>query len=334
MFFLEKYLPIYKIGKFIDVGIFGTNSYVQLDYNKENLVLIEQLVSSGVEIEDIMNNQLYKVLYSNGLLKNYETYLEDDHSVRNALFMDFMKIDHVRFSNIFKNKILIFGAGAAGGIIAYLLVQFGYKNITIVDDDIVEISDIYKTVIYKKQDINTHKVSALKKYIADNFDINICTIISSPRSKVEIASVIESEKPDLIIKACDPDLSFRYYLNEICFDKVIPFIYMSYSFDRVNIGPFFVPGLTKSDKELEISFMNTCGEEYTFLNHQKLFSDYTIHPSISFNINILASIILKEIIFFHMEKFEYVFSLNKEVFFFPLTMRVFFKDLDKINNLQ
>ena len=115
--------------------------------------------------------------------------------------------------------------------------------------------------------------------------------------------MIEDEKPCLIIKACDPDLSFRYYLNEICFELGIPFVYMSYSFDRINVGPFFVPGKTKSDEVLENHLIKTVGKEYTFLNHKKLFSNYIVHPSVSFNINILANIILKEVIFFHLKKY-------------------------------
>ncbi len=332
MLYLKKHLPIYRIGKFIDIGNIGTNFFLQLNYCTETLVLLERLVLHGIELESIKENPIFEKLYSKGLLNSYESFSFDEKSIRNLLFMDFLEIDPKNLKKIFNQKILIFGAGAAGGIIAYLLVQFGYKNITIVDDDTVEISDIYKTLIYKKQDIDKHKVLALKKTIKENFDINIRTIISSPKKKENISSVIEHEKPNLIIKACDPDLSFRYYLNEVCFKIGIPFVYMSYSFDRINIGPFFVPGMTKSDEVLENYFTKTMGAEYTFLNHQKLFPNYTVHPSISFNINILANIVLKEIVFFHLKKFEFVFSLNREVFFFPLTMRVFYKDLNVLSD--
>ncbi len=332
MLYLKKYLPIYRIGQYIDIGNVGTNNFIQLDYCSEILVLLDQLVSHGIEAENIISNVLYEKLHSKGLLKNYESSISDEKSLRNMLYMDFLKIDPKDFENMLDKRILIFGAGAAGGIIAYLLVQFGYMNITVVDDDIVKMSDVYKTVIYRRQDIENQKVIALKRNIEENFDISIKTIISSPKSYEEIFSVIEDERPDLIIKACDPDLSFRYYLDKICFNKGIPFIYMSYSFDRINIGPFFVPGLTKSDKDLEKYFTKTSGKDYTYLNHQKLFSNSTIHPSISFNINILANIILKEIVFFHLKKFEYVFSLNREVFFYPLTMKVYFLDLGKLSN--
>jgi hypothetical protein len=244
--------------------------------------------------------------------------------------MDFLKVDHEKINDVFKKKILIFGAGAAGGTLSYLMAQFGYNQIVVIDDDLVEISDIYKTSIFKREGIGQPKVVFLEKCIYENFGIKIKTIVSSPNENEHITSLIKEESPDLIIKACDPDLSFRYYLNEICFKIGVPFIYMSYSYDRINIGPFFVPGTTKSDVDIEKNFTKTFGDDYKYLNHKKLFSKYTIHPSVSFNINILANIILKEIFFFHLRRLEYVFSLNKEVFFFPLTMRVFFKDLNKL----
>jgi hypothetical protein len=105
---------------------------------------------------------------------------------------------------------------------------------------------------------------------------------------------------------------------------------MSYALERLNIGPLFIPGTTASDSEIEKISINNLGKHFSFLNHKKLFSNYTIHPSISFNINILSSLVLKEIIFYLLGMHEYSLTINKEVFFVPLTCKVFFRDLSKL----
>ena len=301
----------------------------EIKYSYENIKNIEKLVVEGIEIVDVKSIKLFTELYKSNLLTEYSSLDISNPYIRNIFYLDFLKIN-INYSEILSKKILVFGAGAVGCNISYLLAQFGYKNVIVIDDDRVEESDIYKTLIYRRSDIGQFKVDSLRICIESNFAISIETFIDSPKKQSEISSYVELLKPDLIIKACDPNLSFRYYLNEICFGMKIPFVYMSYSFERINIGPFFVPGLTKSDKEIEFDFSKKFGNSYSYLGHEKLFSDYTIHPSVSFNINILSNIMLKEILFFHLNKFEFVFSLNKEVFFFPLTMKVFYKDLSKL----
>ena len=106
---------------------------------------------------------------------------------------------------------------------------------------------------------------------------------------------------------------------------------MSYAFERVNIGPLFIPGKTESDSEIEKITTKNLGKQFSFLNHKKLFTDYTIHPSISFNINILAGLVLKETIFYLLGKFEYSHTINREVFFTPLTYKVYFRDIPSDN---
>lgn len=331
-YLLKNYYPIYKIGPYIDIGIVGSEKFVQIEHNTQNFSLIYQALSEGFSDGDVEKSDVLRQLSDKGLMVKYQPISHLPVSERHAKFFEFIGIEREETEAALGKKILIFGAGAAGATIAYLLAQFGYRRIFVVDNDIVELSDMEKTLIYRREDVNMSKVNALKHCIHLNFGFFIEVLESSPDNRNELSEVIDDVNPDLIVKACDPDLSFRYYLNQICFLKSIPFIHMSYSFERINIGPFFVPGVTKSDSEIELNFTKMCGPEYRFLNHRKLFQDSTVHPSTSFNINILAGIILKEIIFFHLNRHQYVYCLNKEVFFFPLSMRVLYRSLNDLNN--
>ena len=64
---------------------------------------------------------------------------------------------------IINAKVLIVGAGGLGCSIAEFLVRAGIGNIGIIDDDLVNISNIHRQSLYDMGDINTAKVISAKK---------------------------------------------------------------------------------------------------------------------------------------------------------------------------
>lgn len=290
--------------------------YTDSNYNK-----VIELVISGISMFDIRKNQMYAEMYQKEMLVDFDEY-KDNFNNRNKLFFNFKKQRYISKKKL-NSIILIFGAGAAGSTIAILLAQFGFNNIVVVDDDIVQQSDIEKTMVFRKEHFDRKKIDCIREIIYDNFSHDTQTLFNRPNSKREINEVVARCKPDLVIKACDPSLGFRINLNEICFQNNIPFIQMSYSFDRINIGPFFIPGITSCDNYFNDFVKKQKGKEYDFLNHEKLFSDYTVHPSTSFNINILSNFVFVELMFFFMDKYEFVKSLSRIIFYYPLMMKFY-----------
>ena len=64
---------------------------------------------------------------------------------------------------IINAKVLIVGAGGLGCSIAEFLVRAGIGNIGIIDDDLVNISNIHRQSLYDMGDINTAKLISEKK---------------------------------------------------------------------------------------------------------------------------------------------------------------------------
>lgn len=62
-------------------------------------------------------------------------------------------------------NILIFGAGAIGTHISWGLVSMGIKNITIVDYDEIELSNLNRQLFYKITDVGKSKIEVLKKIL-------------------------------------------------------------------------------------------------------------------------------------------------------------------------
>ena len=304
---LKRYATVQCLTTKIAIsGCYGHGD-LYIENTSENLSILTRLqTEEGISIDDSGSYSLLGILLEKGLL-------EDGHChdmKRNELYYEYLNYD---FKQVCDKKILVFGAGAAGGTITYLLAQQGFTNITCLDGDVVEISDVDKTTIYDAKDIGVAKVEALQKRISTNFGQTI-NILPSYLKDIENAfTIMEEVKPDLVVYAIDPHPSYKLALNEYCVEHNISIIHAGYSYERILYGPFVVPGKTSCMKGYNEYWKRRTRGEMDFSKLRSLSDSYLIHPSISFNINILSNLVVKEIIFGLGGKFEWVQSLNKQI---------------------
>lgn len=313
-FTLKKHIAIHKFEETILVGS-GVN-VVRFPKNDAVYNVLETLYSEGVDEVAISDSSVLKALYENDYLEEVCSKNISDLEIRNQLYLDFLNLPFPK--DYLEKKILIFGAGGGGSIICYLLSQWGFKNVFILDDDIVEESDISKTLIFQKEDCGKKKIQVLKEKILENFSLRITPLEKKIKSKQELNDTILNTCPDFIVYAMDPQPIFKIYLNEICFDKNIPFIIGAYSYQHVRIGPLCSPNETSCLLAME-SFLDKVGS--SMIRNKQLFKQYYTHPSVAFNIQILGGMIFKEILFFLTKNMDQVISLGKVITLNPLNLK-------------
>ena len=304
-YYLKKYLPIVKTETKLKVGV--RKEYIERPYNDDDVLLLEKLIKKGISKKEIENTTLYSEMYANGML------CDTLDQSRKEMFFEYM--GHKIKPEILDTRILVLGAGGMGSTTAFLLAQFGFKHIAVSDFDIVEDSEIEKMVVYRAEHKGMTKLDALKEIIESNFPH--CTV-ETKTCKVkcyeDLEELIEWSNPKLVIKAMDPrDVGFRLWLNEICYSRGIAFMSNTYSFQFIRFGPFCIPGVTPCDNCYKLWVAEKYGSEYNFEKMYKLFHDYTVHPSISFNINIASNLSLKDIIFYLLGEYDYVTSLARVI---------------------
>lgn len=119
-------------------------------------------------------------------------------------------------------KIFIAGAGGLGSPISIYLAAAGIGRIVLVDNDVVELSNLNRQILYWEKDVGKSKALSAKEKLREmNSDISIEAI---PETLDEDNASSLVEDADLIIDAMD-NFDTRYLLNKIALVKNIPFIH-------------------------------------------------------------------------------------------------------------
>ena len=99
-------------------------------------------------------------------------------------------------------NILIVGIGGVGGYVLESLVRSGINNITVVDYDVIEPTNLNRQIITSLDNIGNYKVDeALKRYKSINPDINL-DIYKTFLDESNISD-INILKYDYVVDACD-----------------------------------------------------------------------------------------------------------------------------------
>ena len=83
-------------------------------------------------------------------------------------------IGEENFNKINKSKILLVGVGGVGSFSYEALIRSGFQNITIIDGDIIEITNLNRQLVAKLDTLNMNKVDVAKdKALKINENIKI-----------------------------------------------------------------------------------------------------------------------------------------------------------------
>lgn len=106
------------------------------------------------------------------------------------------------FKKIQNTSILLVGVGGVGGYSLEALIRSGFLNITIIDGDIIDITNLNRQIIATNENIGLSKVlEAKKRALNINGMANIKTV-NTYLTKDNFDTYI-NEKYDFIIDACD-----------------------------------------------------------------------------------------------------------------------------------
>jgi len=141
-------------------------------------------------------------------------------------------------SKLLKARVLIVGAGGLGSPAAFYLAAAGIGTIGLIDNDVVDISNLQRQIIHFTKDINEPKVdSAAEKMKALNPDVQVKTYKELIRAD-NIMDIIGEY--DFVIDGTD-NFATKFLINDACVFGKIPFSHggiLRYDGQTITVNPW------------------------------------------------------------------------------------------------
>ena len=194
-------------------------------------------------------------------------------------------IGSTNLEKIKNTKILLVGIGGVGGFTLEALVRTGFLNITIIDGDIIEESNLNRQIITNQENIGNLKVEeAINRYTSIN-KVNI-KAIDVMLTKDNFKEYI-NEHYDYIIDACD-DLAIKVELVRYARKNNIKIISALGTGKKLNSAYLEITTLAKTENDpLARKFRSMIRQANLDLNIPVVFSK---EASINTN-NVIGSVI-------------------------------------------
>jgi len=111
-----------------------------------------------------------------------------------------------------KIRVLQIGAGGLGSPFALYIVAAGIKELTILDNDVLSISNLQRQILYKESQIGIEKVLAAKESLTTlNSEVEINTF----NEYVDETSIVKYiENKDFIVD-CSDNFKTKFLVNEV-----------------------------------------------------------------------------------------------------------------------
>jgi len=142
-----------------------------------------------------------------------ESELSDQQLLRYSRQIMLPQLDVSGQQRLLDARVLILGAGGLGCPLALYLASSGVGHITIVDDDVVELSNLQRQILYSDTDVGRLKAEVVCERLAVvNPEVTVNAICQRPNSE-DLSRLIK--EVDLVLDGTD-NFTSRYQHNRAC----------------------------------------------------------------------------------------------------------------------
>ena len=179
--------------------------------------------------------------------------------------------------NKLKNSnVIVFGIGGVGGHVCEMLVRAGVGSITIVDFDVVDITNINRQVIALNSVVGKPKVDVMEQRLLDiNPNLNITKI--NDRVSIDNVNEILSTNYNFVVDAID-SVTNKIDLIVCAHNKGLNIVSAMGAGNRTQIPYFEVSDIYKTYNDGLAKIMRKKLKEKNIENHTVVFSKLTATP--------------------------------------------------------
>ncbi len=145
--------------------------------------------------------------------------MNEERYLRNIILSEIREVGQEK---LLQAKVLVIGVGGLGSPAIYYLAAAGVGNIGVVDDDVVELSNLQRQIIHNQNDLGRKKVESAKEKINllnDDVKIDIHPIRINHQNLTDLV-----QNYDFILDATD-NFPTRFVINQVCHQQKKPLIF-------------------------------------------------------------------------------------------------------------
>lgn len=147
--------------------------------------------------------------------------MEDKQLLRYSRQIMLPQIDVEGQEKLLTSRVLIIGMGGLGSPIAMYLTAAGVGHLVLVDDDVVELSNLQRQIAHGTSDIGLSKVESAKQTLENlNSEIKITTYAERLEGKKLSDEIVAA---DIVIDGTD-NFTSRFALNACCVKNTTPLV--------------------------------------------------------------------------------------------------------------
>lgn len=147
--------------------------------------------------------------------------LSDEQLLRYSRQIMLRQLDIAGQQKLSDAHVLIIGVGGLGSPVALYLAAAGIGQLTIVDDDQVDSSNLQRQIIHQESSQGLDKVESAKQRLEQINSSCKVAIINQRLNKQSIVGTLSDI--DLVVD-CSDNFATRFMLNDVCWQSRIPLV--------------------------------------------------------------------------------------------------------------
>jgi len=147
--------------------------------------------------------------------------LTDEQLLKYSRQIMLPKIDINGQQKLLDSHVVILGLGGLGSPVAMYLASAGVGELTLVDDDKVDLSNLQRQIVHQVETIGQPKVESAKNNLLKiNPDCKINSI-NSRLNENQLSQLLSNVT--LVVDCCD-NFDTRFMINRVCFKAKVPLV--------------------------------------------------------------------------------------------------------------
>lgn len=178
----------------------------------------EQLAAQGYQAIFVVEEGMRGWLASGLPLQSYAA---DDFELRYARQIQLPQIGSAGQRRLAEARVLLVGAGGLGSPCAYYLAAAGVGHLRILDDDVVEVSNLQRQILHNQSRIAENKAFSAKMTLEG---LNPLVTVEAIAERLSANNINHFNNVDLVIDGTD-NFATRYLISDTCNERGLAWLY-------------------------------------------------------------------------------------------------------------